>query len=223
MSTDRDPRLPPPLKGTNFDDPYSAHIQKTLDNSYLAFHPEGYQAAMAPTQRYGNGPGQQPYFTPGAFRAFRAAIWTLIFGPIMVRIGKNWYERTGDWQLALGKAMLLSAMWKVWGTAVVWWMAVNYCLNNPDTNWFTALSDGSPNNPTVIAYCRIMQTFVVTPALAVAYCKLVDKCFFKHRFAYKVIAPIHKMTRRIPWVVLISTVLLPIFFYIQMTVVQTPG
>lgn len=188
------------------------------------WHPDGH-APTGPVsaQRYGSGPGQQPYVTPGAFRAFRAAIWTLIFGPIMVRIGKNWYERTGDWQLALGKAMLLSAMWKVWGTAIVWWGCVNYCLNNPDTNWFTALSDGSPNNPTVLAYCRIMQLFVVTPALGVAYCKLVDKSLFKHRFVYKVFAPIHKMTRRIPWVVLISAVLLPIFFYIQMTVVQTPG
>jgi hypothetical protein len=178
-----------------------------------------------PPERWGSGPGQQPYFTPGAFRAFRAAIWTMIFGPIMLRIGRNWYERTGDWQYALGKATLLSAMWKVWGTACVWWLAVSWCIGNPDDNWFTRLHDQTtglpvPNNPTVIHWCWMMQVFVVLPALAIAYCQLVDKSLFKHRIAYRFIAPVHKMLGRCPWIVLISLVLLPIFFYIQMTVVQ---
>lgn len=227
MTTTRDPRLPPPLSSTNFDDPYSEHIQKTMDRDYLVWHPEGtpqYQAANRPagsTERYGNGPGQTPYFTPGAFRAFRAAIWTLIFGPIMVRIGKNWYERTGDWQLAFGKSMLLSAMWKVWGTAVIWWLCVNWCLNNPEGNFFT-YNPSRPNDPTVIAWCAFLQLFVVLPALGAAYCKLVDMSLFRHRFVFKVFQPIRRVVNRVPWVVLISLVLLPIFFYIQMTVVQAP-
>jgi ABC-type methionine transport system permease subunit len=101
---------------------------------------------------------------------------------------------------------------------------VNYCLNNPDTNVFTSLRDSNgmpvPNNPTVVGWCAFLQLFVVTPALAVAYCQLVDKSMFKHRIAYRIISPVHKMLGRCPWVVLISLVLLPIFFYIQMTVVQ---
>lgn len=177
-----------------------------------------------PPEHWGNGPGQEPYFTPGAFRKLRAAIWTMIFGPIMLRIGKNWYERTGDWKLATSKAILLSAMWKVWGTAVVWWWIVILCIGHPDTNPFTSLRDSSgmhvPNNPTIIHWCWLLQTFVVTPALAIAYCQLVDKSMFKHRFFYRLVSPVHKMLGRIPWVLLISSVLLPIFFYIQMTVVQ---
>lgn len=199
------------------------HLQRQMDATWHMFHPNGVDTAFQtpPAQRYGSGPGQTPYFTPGAFRAFRAAIWTLIFGPIMVRIGKNWYERTGDWQLAFGKAMLLSAMWKVWGTAVIWWLCVNWCINNPEDNFFT-YNPARPNDPTVLAWCAFMQLFVVLPALGAAYCKLVDMSLFKHRFVFKVFQPIRRVINRVPWVVLISLVLLPIFFYIQMAVVQVP-
>jgi hypothetical protein len=198
-------------------DPYdaNAYLQHQIDVNTWMFHGD---KSQAPAQ-YGSGPGQTPYFTPGAFKAFRAGIWALIFAPVMMRIGRNWYAQTSDLKHAMGRCIIVSAMWKVWGTAVVWWFYINSVLSRPDVSWWTRYSDGTPNNPTVILVCRLMQ-WVVLFGLLLAYCKLVDMSLFKHRFVYRMFQPIRKYLDWIPWVVLISLVMMPVFFYIQMAVVR---
>ena len=173
------------------------------DSIHEMFHPAG----GAPAPRYGNG--GQPYFQPGGFRNLRAALWAAIYGPIMLRIGRNWADKSGSWQYGMQRAIVVAIFWKAWVFGCFWWMLTNYTVNSEVTTDVTMI-------------CKALNWFLVLPALGVVYCKLIDKSLFKHRFAYKVFNPIRKLVNWCPWPVLLSLALVPAFFYLQMRYVQVP-
>ena len=160
-------------------------------------------------------------FTPGAFRDARQGVIAGIFIPVMVAIGQNWFNRTGDWKLATRKAVTLVVGWKVLAfTAIVWvlqfftisfWRAAMEA-NPINANTGQPTFDSSDHRWLMVYSALILLTLV--PALGVPYKRMVDRSLFKQRFVYRLMAPVDHVLRVVPFIVLVTTVLVPFFFYL---------
>ena len=162
----------------------------------------------------GQSAPQGTYMTPGAYRRARQGLIAAIFMPIMWRTGRNWYERTGDGKIALTKAFLIVWYWKAWVFGCFAW----FVLEMAGGYWGIAIRNGSASaadTGTWRLYCWLMW-LVALPPLFLVYTRLVDMSLFKQRLLYRVIHPVDRWLHWCPWPVLLSMVMIPLFFLVQM-------
>lgn len=165
-----------------------------------------------PAPKWGSTNGGTPYFQPGEFKDFRAGLTTLIWGPVMWRIGTNWYAKTNDWEKSLWKAIYWSAAWKAWGFAVFAWFFNNWWIGT----WYGGVKNGSydPDLGPVLQWMGVFNYLVLPCFLLAAYRKLIDASLFKERIAYRIAKPFNKVFGRLPWWALIWTALMPAYIWI---------
>jgi hypothetical protein len=185
---------------------------------------------VAPVPQGRAAPGT--YMTPGAFKAARGGLWTMIFGPILYNIARNWYQKTGNWQLALKRAIYLSSVWKAWSFGCLWWFVTYGILGQwakmldgerpiPAVDQMMQGSSVDPSGRSVMLAMMFLNFTLVPVALGAMYCQLVDRSLFRHRILYRIFRPVHAITRRIPWPMLLMVTLVPTLIYVQMRIV--PG
>ena len=156
---------------------------------------------------------QDQYFTPGGFREARHGMIAAIFVPLMIAIGQNWYTETGDKGLAISKAASLVWAWKAWAFGWVTWFFLAMFAGY----WGQAIeaSRWSRDGTDEWELYSFLTWVVVPLALLHVYNRLVDKSLFQQRLLYKIVRPFTRATFWIPWPVLLSLVLVPAIYAIQ--------
>ena len=142
-----------------------------------------------------------------------AGMIAAIFVPLMIQIGINWYEQTGDKGLATSKAVGLVWAWKAWAFGWVTWFFLALFAGY----WGQSVESGAWNRNGVDEMQLFsFLTWTVAPfSLLHVYNRLVDKSLFQQRLLYKAVRPFAKLTSWIPWPVLLSLVLVPAIYAIQ--------
>lgn len=156
------------------------------------------------------------------------ALWSVMFGKVVFLIYRNWFQATGDRKRALHKAIYLSAVWKAWTfAAFVWFLTYVVCgqwwkmLNNDKV--IPMLSGYAPQDQSGKPVCILMiviNFFIVPIFMGTAYVELVERSLFDHRLFYRVFKPVHRVLGRIPWPILIMTVLIPFQVYVQLRMIH---
>ena len=170
----------------------------------------------------------QPYFTPGGFSETKSQALAGIFAPVFycsareaVRhlVEKRGMEQRASYPIALGHALDMVWRWKTWAFTILYWVVSGLCIwlwkgsiamaGDPATGYTTA------KDTTFQANLLLLHFVLLLPAILIPYCQHVDASFFKQRLLYRLLATVHAVVGKIPWVVLQTTVLLPLLFIIQ--------
>lgn len=186
-------------------------LQRTIDENTERFQGQNHGL--------GQSAPQGTYMTPGGYRRARQGLIAVIFMPIMYRIAQNWYERTGDWKLALGKAAIVVWYWKAWFFGCFAW----FLMEMAGGYWGMQLrsyQDQTGVRPVTThwqIYCWLVWTVGFIPLFFV-YTKLVDQSLFKQRLMYRVINLPGRFIHWLPWPVLLSMVMIPMFYLVSLSV-----